>query len=176
MAQLFTIARTHSRYSYITLYVSWTITWAPLALGSGFEQKVAGSGRSSLQKVDLLWKFCQYFQYITVLLATKFVIPAADILLVLFQPCLLFHIHLFSLHSCTPYPSSSTTYKSSQGNSTSITLLMFSLYAHFVLLAPASLICLTVKKWRCGLSQTQLCSIYTVQLQWLALHSELQAF
>lgn len=64
-------------------------------------------------------KFCQQFQYITVLLATMFVIPAANIPLVLFQLCLSFHIHLFSLHSCTPYPSAPTTYKSSQGNSTS---------------------------------------------------------
>lgn len=62
----------------------------------------------------------------------------------------------------------------------SVTWLVFLLYAHSarffpVLRALASLINLTAEKWRCGLYQTHVCSIYTVQLKRLALHSQLQA-
>lgn len=50
---------------------------------------------------------------------------------------------------------------------------------HILLAVPCPLVspfCLTVEKRRCGLSQNQVCSIYTVHLERLALHSELQAW
>lgn len=116
--------------------------------------------------MDLLWKPGQYFQYITILLATKFVIPGENIPLVLFQSSLSFHINL--LYLCTPcaFP---TTDKTGINNITCV-------FITHTFCDPCSCICQSVKKWRCGLSSTRVCSIYTVQCEWLALRSELQAF
>lgn len=119
---LSSLARKHSRYSYITLCVlnnhldlacvrKWIWTegcWLCLVIAW-----------RRWKKVDLLWSFCQYLQYITDLLATEFVIPAANNPPVLFQPCFSFHTCSFSLHLCPPYPSFPAYFKSSQGNSTS---------------------------------------------------------
>lgn len=66
---------------------------------------LAGHRSEKAGKVDLLQEFCQYFQYITVLLGTMFVIAAANIPLALFQPYFSFRIQLFSLHFSTPYSS-----------------------------------------------------------------------
>lgn len=141
---------------------------------------LAGHHLEKVEKVDLLEKFCQYFQYITVPLATKFVIPAANIPLVLFQPCLLFHFHLFSLHSCTPISLLLLPTKVQKEIPPLITLLMFSLYTH-------SLCCFLVLKLLSLLSAWQLWSEDVGSLkpefvlfilccaEWLALRSELQA-
>lgn len=57
---------------------------------------LAGHRSEKVEKVDLLWKICQHFQYITALLATTFQLQHIPL-------ALSFHIHLFSLHSSPPY-------------------------------------------------------------------------
>lgn len=157
--------------------VCWTITWAWLVLGSGTEQKVAG--RSSLGKGGENGFTADNLPTFPVPYSSP-VIPAANIPPVLFQPCLLFHINLFFLVLYTLSFFSCYLQKFMRKFHSSVTWLVFSLYAHSARFFPvlrtlASPISLTAEKWRCGLYQIQVCSIYTVQLQRLAPHSELQA-
>lgn len=151
----------------------WTITWNWLVLGSGFGQKVAGSGWSSLGKtgesgfiVEILpaipIHYSSFSDYVCHS-SCKYSSSALSTLSLISYP-FIFSPFLYSLSFCSYY-----LQKFTRKFHFSITLLVFSLYTYSLLLSvlqsPASPISLTVKKWRFGLSQTQGCSIYTVQLR-----------
>lgn len=148
------LARKHSRNSYITLFVCRTITWTWLVLGSGFGQKVAGSGRSLLGKggesgftVEILPVFPIHYSSFSDYVchsSCKYSSSAPSTLSLVSYP-FIFSPFLYSLSffSCC-------LQKFTRKFHFSITLLMFSLYTHSLCLsvfhAPASPICLTVEK------------------------------
>lgn len=130
----------------------------------------AGHHSEKVETVNLRWRFCQYF-------------PTHDSSLsnwVCHSSCkypsrALWTLSLISydfLSSLLLYSLSFSCYlqEFTRKFHFSVTLLMFSLYTHSVccFLSFVFLPLLSAMKWRCGRSQTQVCSIYTVQLEWFA--------
>lgn len=131
------LAREHSRYSYITLYVC---AEPSPGLGSCWKMDLdrkllalASHRLEKVEKVDLLWRFCQYFQYITILLVTKFVIPTAKYSSsVLSALSLISYPFIFSPFLYSPSFFSCYLQKFTRKFHFTITLLVFSLHTHSV--------------------------------------------